>query len=158
VWCRCSISLYCCKIYNCRGGLSLQTLSSEERLRRAPLRTVLGTHHISRSFPLPPQSMPASPAAASAALRPRDTRTPSRVQAAVQSNTTCARSTLCGRPRSRASACIACGSRGYSGSALLSDGVPPAAGGKRRFAWENLLLALDPRSSAWATNSQKSSI
>ena len=29
---------------HCRGGLSLQTLSSEERLRCAPFLTVLGTH------------------------------------------------------------------------------------------------------------------
>ena len=43
-----------------RGGLSLQTLSSEERLRCAPFLTVLGTHCISRSFPLPPQSLPKS--------------------------------------------------------------------------------------------------
>ena len=33
----------------------------EERLRRAPLLTVLGTHRISRSFPLPPQRMLARP-------------------------------------------------------------------------------------------------
>ena len=53
-----------------RGGVSLQTLSSEERLRRAPFLTVLGTHCISRSFPLPPQRMPASPASASEAPGP----------------------------------------------------------------------------------------
>jgi hypothetical protein len=45
-------------------------LSSDERRRRAPFLTVLGTHCISRSFPLPPQRMPASPAAASAAPGP----------------------------------------------------------------------------------------
>jgi hypothetical protein len=45
--------------------------------------------------------------------RPRATRTPSRVHAAARSNTTRARSILCGRPRSRAvPASIACGSRG----------------------------------------------
>jgi hypothetical protein len=36
-----------------RGGLSLQTLSSEERLRCAPFLTVLGTHCISRISPSP---------------------------------------------------------------------------------------------------------
>jgi hypothetical protein len=46
---------------HCRGALSLQTLSSEERLRRAPFLTVLGTHCNSRSFPLPPQRMLARP-------------------------------------------------------------------------------------------------
>jgi hypothetical protein len=55
---------------HCRGGLSLQTLSSEERLRRAPFLTVLGTHCISRSFPLPPQRMLASLAAVSVAAGP----------------------------------------------------------------------------------------
>ena len=40
-----------------RGGLTLQTLSSEERLRHAPFLTVLGTHSVSRSFPLTPQRM-----------------------------------------------------------------------------------------------------
>jgi len=45
--------------------LSLQTLSSGERWRLAPFLTVLGTHCISRSFPLPPQLMQGSPAAAS---------------------------------------------------------------------------------------------
>ena len=53
-----------------RGGLSLQTLSSEERLRCAPFLTVLGTHSISRSFPLPPQRMLASLAAVSVAAGP----------------------------------------------------------------------------------------
>ena len=53
-----------------RGGLSLQTLSSEERLRCAPFLTVLGTHCISRSFPLPPQRMLASLAAVSVAAGP----------------------------------------------------------------------------------------
>ena len=48
-----------------QGGLSLETLSSEERLRCAPFLTVLGTHCISRSFPLPPQRMPGSPAVSS---------------------------------------------------------------------------------------------
>ena len=52
------------------GGLSLQTLSSEERLRCAPFLTVLGTHCISRSFPLPPQRMLASLAAVSVAAGP----------------------------------------------------------------------------------------
>ena len=37
--------------------MSLQTLSCEERLRRAPFLTVLGTHSVSRSFPLTPQRM-----------------------------------------------------------------------------------------------------
>jgi hypothetical protein len=46
-----------------QGGLSLETLSSEERLRCAPFLTVLGTHCISRSFHLPPQCMLASLAA-----------------------------------------------------------------------------------------------
>jgi len=45
-------------------------LSSDERRRHAPFLTVLGTHCINRSFPLPPQRMPASPAAASAAPGP----------------------------------------------------------------------------------------
>jgi len=40
------------------GGLSLQTLSSEEGLRRAPFLTVLGTQSVSRSFPLPPHDDP----------------------------------------------------------------------------------------------------
>ena len=40
--------------------MSLPTLSSEERLRRAPFLTVLMTHSVSRSFPLTPQRMPAS--------------------------------------------------------------------------------------------------
>jgi hypothetical protein len=52
------------------GGLSLQTLSSEERLRRAPFLTVLGTHSVSRSFPLPPQRMLASLAAVSVVAGP----------------------------------------------------------------------------------------
>ena len=37
---------------------------------RAPFLTVLGTHSISRGFPLPPQRMLASPAASSAAAGP----------------------------------------------------------------------------------------
>jgi hypothetical protein len=53
-----------------RGGVSLQTLSSEERLRRAPFLTDLGTHSVGRSFPLPPQCMLASLAAVSVAARP----------------------------------------------------------------------------------------
>ena len=52
------------------GGLSLQTLSSEERLRLALFLTVLGTHCISRSFPLPPQRMLASLASVSVAAGP----------------------------------------------------------------------------------------
>jgi len=56
---------------NILGGLTLPTLSSDERRRRrAPFLTVLGTHCISRSFPLPSQRMSASPAAASAAPGP----------------------------------------------------------------------------------------
>jgi len=81
--------------------LSLQTLSSDERRRRAPFLTVLGTHCISRSFPLPPQRMPASPAAASAAPGPAPHSHPAAFKRRRQSNTTCARSMLCGRPRSR---------------------------------------------------------
>ena len=58
--------------------------SSEERLRLAPVLTVLGTHSISRSFPLPPQRMlarlavvsvaagPASPAHPVTSNRPRN--------------------------------------------------------------------------------------
>ena len=52
------------------GGLSLQTLSSEERLRHAPFLTVLGTHSVSRSFPLSPQRMLASLATVSVAAGP----------------------------------------------------------------------------------------
>ena len=50
--------------------MTLQTLSSEERLRRAPFLTVLGTHCISRNFPLPPQRMLASLTAVSVAAGP----------------------------------------------------------------------------------------
>ena len=79
--------------------MSLQTLSSEERLRRAPFLTVLGTHCISRSFPLPPQRKPRR---SLRGRRPCVTRIPSRVQAAAQSNTTCVCSMLCEWPRSSA--------------------------------------------------------
>jgi hypothetical protein len=48
-----------------RGGVPLQTPLSEERVRRAPFLTVLGTHSVSRSFPLTPQRMLASLAAVS---------------------------------------------------------------------------------------------
>ena len=55
---------------HCRGGLSLETSSSEERLRHAPFLTVLRTHSVSRNFPLPPQRMLASLAAVSVAAGP----------------------------------------------------------------------------------------
>jgi hypothetical protein len=82
--------------------LTLPTLSSDERRRRVPFLTVpVGTHCISRSFPLPSQRMPASPAAASAApgpaphahpavsKRPRNQRVrmPSRARSACPENT-----------------------------------------------------------------------
>ena len=75
-------------------------MSSDERRRRAPFLTVLATHCISRSFPLPRSACQLSRRRLRGP-RPSATRTPSRVQAAAQSNTTCARSMLCGRPRSR---------------------------------------------------------
>jgi hypothetical protein len=56
--------------WHCGGGLSLQTLSSEKRLRRAPFLTVLMTHSVSRSFPLTPQRMQSSLAAVSVAAGP----------------------------------------------------------------------------------------
>ena len=115
-----------CCAYAC--GRTLATRSSRQSIlggdcpcRLCPVRnvvrcasflTVLGIHCISRSFPLPPQCMLASLAAMSL-VRPRVTRTPSRAQAATQSNTTRARSTLCRRPRSHAApASIAHGPRG----------------------------------------------
>ena len=79
------------------------------------------THTLScpRGHSIPPAANAIQPRRLLRGPRPSDTRTPSSVQVAVQSNTTCARSTLCGRPCSCASACIACGSRGYSGSDLM---------------------------------------
>ena len=100
--------------------------SSEERLRLAPFLTVLGTHSISRSFPLPPQRMPASPAAASAAPGPAPHSHPAafKRRRAIKHHM-CTQHAVWASQQPRVSACIACGSRGYSGSALLSDVPPP---------------------------------
>ena len=111
---------------HCRGGLSLQTLSSEERLRRAPFLTVLGTHCISRSFPLPPQRMLASLAAVSVAAGPASHAHP--VSSKLPRNQT---------PHAYAAFCVGvpavvrcpppshAGRGEYSGSVLLSDVPPP---------------------------------
>jgi hypothetical protein len=99
-----------------RGGLSLQTLSSEERLRCAPFLTVLGTHCVSRSFPLPPQCIagPASHAHPVASKRPRN-QTPHAYAAfcvGVPAVAQCPPPSHAGRGE-------------YSGSVLLSDVPPP---------------------------------
>ena len=111
---------------HCRGGLSLQTLSSEERLRHAPFLTVLGTHCISRSFPLPPQRMLASLAAVSVAAGPASHAHP--VASKRPRNQT---------PHAYAACCVGvpavaqcqpplhAGRGEYSGSVLLSDAPPP---------------------------------
>jgi hypothetical protein len=74
-------------------------LSSEEHARLAPFLTVLGTHHISRILPHPPQRMPASPAAAPAAASPPSLWTPAPRHTHTQSrpSTTRVCSMLCER-------------------------------------------------------------
>ena len=107
------------------GGLSLQTLSSEERLRCAPFLTVLGTHSISRSFPLPPQRMLASPAAASTAAGPATHVHPAASKRPLN-QTPHAHAARCGQQRDFVSAPPSHAGRGeYSGSVLLSGAPPP---------------------------------
>jgi hypothetical protein len=111
---------------HCRGGLSLQTLSSEERLRRAPFLTVLGTHSVSRSFPLPPQRMLASLAAVSVAAGPASHAHP--VASKRPRNQTAHAYAVCcvGVPAVAQCSPPSHAGRGeYSGSVLLSDAPPP---------------------------------
>jgi hypothetical protein len=73
--------------------------------------TVLRTHRISRSLPLIPQRIPASPAVVPAAAGPAPHARP----AASKHHT----------HMQHAAPCIACGSREYSGRVLLSDVPSP---------------------------------
>jgi hypothetical protein len=99
-----------------RGGhpCSLRPQRCETSGDAPPFLKALGTHRISRSGPHPPtftHSLP--PRRRPCDCRPRARHTPSRIHAAARSNTTRARSTLCGRSRSRVvPAPIACGSWG----------------------------------------------
>ena len=116
--------------------MSLPTLSSEERLRRAPFLTVLMTHSVSRSFPPTPQRMPASLDAVSVAVNtpnqskpppPSATHTsqPRRRPSGLRPRVTLSDRTIKHHTRTHhavwTSRSIACGSREYSGSILLSD-------------------------------------
>jgi hypothetical protein len=103
------------------GGCPCRLCPVRNVWRCAPFLTVLGTHCISRSFPLPPQCMLASLAAVSVVAGPAS-------HAAAQSNTTRVRSILCGRPLSRAvPASIACGSRGILWKRLVVGRAAAAA-------------------------------
>jgi len=83
-----------------------------------PFLKALFTHRISRSCPRPPRAAQPSAHSLPPRLRPcgclsRSRRTLIRVHAAARSNSTCVRSTLCGRPRSLAVPTpITCGSCG----------------------------------------------
>ena len=96
------------------GGCPCRLCPVRNVWRCAPFLKVLGAHCISRSGPHPPtftHSLP--PRRRPCDCRPRARHTPSRIHAVARSNTTRARSTLCGRSRSRVvPAPIACGSWG----------------------------------------------
>ena len=116
-----------------RGGLSLLTLSREECLRCAPFLTVLGTHCISRSFPLPPQCMLASLAAVTVVAGPAPHAHPVASHAHPVSSKLPRNQT----PHAYAAFCVGvpavarcpppshAGRGEYSGSVLLSDVPPP---------------------------------